>query len=67
MSKTTEQRLELLESSVLSLTQALAGLTQALASQAQALDALAAAIDGSSQAQGEDDMPEPVSFLSQRR
>lgn len=66
MSRTSEQRLELLEASVLSLTQALAGLTQAMTQQAQALDALASAIDQSTHEAMED--PEvPVSFLGQRR
>lgn len=66
MSRTSEQRLELLEASVLSLTQGLAALTEALQQQTLALDALASSIDQMTQESGQE-MEEPVSFLGQRR
>lgn len=69
--RTSEQRLEMLEASVLSLTQAMQGLTQALLKQTEALDALASAVDLEAQVRAQELEPQAevnnqVSFLSQR-
>lgn len=69
-SRTTEQRLEMLEASVLSLTQSIQSLTQALHEQTRAIDGLASAIDLEAQVRAQElepqDREEPATFLSQR-
>ena len=66
MDKTTEQRLAMLEASVLTLAQSLQALTAAIADQARALDGLAVAIEQEVASRSEDEEEGRPQFLGQR-